>query len=135
MKKIAKFVSGTVKAVVEDNERIMLISKDKLWKLPGGLVADFDESPIIACEREVVEETGFNIEIEGVEDVSFHSIETKEKTIHIVFKAKLKERVMEQSENLKVGWFTRQQVLDMLTNNEIYEYDKKFLNMFLKDEV
>jgi ADP-ribose pyrophosphatase YjhB (NUDIX family) len=51
-----------VRAVVEQNGKLLLVreSQDGLWSLPGGWV-DLGESPSRAAEREVLEETGYEV--------------------------------------------------------------------------
>ena len=51
-----------VRAVVEQNGRLLFMreSQDRLWSLPGGW-ADIGESPSRVAEREVREETGFDV--------------------------------------------------------------------------
>ena len=52
-----------VRAVVEQNGKLLFMreSHDSLWSLPGGW-ADIGESPSQIAEREVLEETGFQVE-------------------------------------------------------------------------
>ena len=51
-----------VRAVVEQNGKLLFMreSHDSLWSLPGGW-ADIGESPSQIAEREVLEETGFEV--------------------------------------------------------------------------
>jgi len=51
-----------VRAVVEQNGKLLFMreSSDGLWSLPGGW-ADIGESPSRIAEREVLEETGFEV--------------------------------------------------------------------------
>ena len=51
-----------VRAVVEQNGKLLFMreSQDGLWSLPGGW-ADIGESPSQIAEREVLEETGFEV--------------------------------------------------------------------------
>jgi 8-oxo-dGTP diphosphatase len=66
--------SLTVDAVVEDPERgVLLIRRGHppyagCWALPGGFV-EVGESCEAACRREVEEETGLEVEIDGLLDV------------------------------------------------------------------
>jgi len=52
-----------VRAVVEQNGKLLFMreSQDHLWSLPGGW-ADIGESPSQIARREVLEETGFEVE-------------------------------------------------------------------------
>jgi ADP-ribose pyrophosphatase YjhB (NUDIX family) len=62
--------------VFRDDGRVLLVQEasDGLWALPGGW-ADEQESPRLACEREVFEESGYlvnAIKLAAVKDRSLH---------------------------------------------------------------
>ena len=54
---------ATARALITDQDGRWLIVKDDRphWYLPGGLI-EHNEPPTVACEREVLEETGLRIE-------------------------------------------------------------------------
>jgi ADP-ribose pyrophosphatase YjhB (NUDIX family) len=53
-----------VRAAVFKDERILMVQErsDGLWTLPGGF-ADVGDSPSVAIEREVLEESGFTVQV------------------------------------------------------------------------
>ena len=61
--------------ITDDDGRVLLcriaptVAPGEVWTLPGGGI-EFGESPIDAVVREVAEETGFVVEVEGLLDIS-----------------------------------------------------------------
>ncbi len=57
---------GGVRVVVIDNDKVLLVKQRHegrdIWMLPGGAIEE-DETSIHAAKREVLEETGLNIEV------------------------------------------------------------------------
>lgn len=52
----------SVKAIIKDGDRILLIrEKDGSWELPGGGL-EHGEDPKVGLAREVAEETGYNVD-------------------------------------------------------------------------
>ncbi len=66
----SKSPSLTVDTLIEDNGRVLLIQRkgepfDGKWALPGGFV-EYGETVEHAAVREVKEEVGINVELEGL---------------------------------------------------------------------
>jgi 8-oxo-dGTP diphosphatase len=101
------FANPKVAAVVfiEDGSRVLLIKRAVdpergKWALPGGFV-DFGEDPRLAAVREVVEETGLNVEITGLLDVLFGGV-----TIVIAYAARVIDGILGAADDVdEVSWF------------------------------
>ena len=97
---------------VKDNDRILLVQENKnevkgLWDLPGGKVKP-TESIEQAAIREIMEETGYNIELDSLLLIQNY-ITLKGELLIIYFNAKLlnKEQKEYKKEEIKnVRWFT-----------------------------
>lgn len=79
--------------VVRDGELLLVrrVNEPELgkWSLPAGFV-DGDEDPKLAAEREVLEETGLEIEATRLLDVIHQHVEGEGASIVIVYQGKLK---------------------------------------------
>ena len=62
-----------------------------LWTLPGG-GADFGESPVEACRREVMEETGHTVEVEDeayVNSQLWENEDDRHQSVRFLFRARV----------------------------------------------
>lgn len=97
---------------VKDNDRILLVQENKnevkgLWDLPGGKVKP-TESIEQAAIREIMEETGYNIELDSLLLIQNY-ITLKGELLIIYFNAKLlnkKQKEYKKEEIKNVRWFT-----------------------------
>ena len=97
---------------VKDNDRILLVQENKnevkgLWDLPGGKVKP-TESIEQAAIREIMEETGYNIELDSLLLIQNY-ITLKGELLIIYFNAKLlnkKQKEYKNEEIKNVRWFT-----------------------------
>jgi ADP-ribose pyrophosphatase YjhB (NUDIX family) len=107
-------------AVVHRGGRVLLVKRrnppnEGKWALPGGLV-ELGETVQGAAVREVKEETGLAVEIEGLLDVQtdLHLDESSRIEYHYVlvdYLAKpLSGGVKLNAESSDSGWFTRDQI-------------------------
>jgi 8-oxo-dGTP diphosphatase len=75
--------------VIHGRDRRIMEPKRGLWSLPAGFV-DADEDPVEAAAREVYEETGLNVEIDGLLDVIYGKEHPNGASIVILYKGKVK---------------------------------------------
>ncbi len=69
-------VTSVVAVIVDDEERVLLTRRNippfhGLWDMPGGKI-DLGEPILKALHREVMEEVGLEVEVEGLIDVFEH---------------------------------------------------------------
>jgi 8-oxo-dGTP diphosphatase len=85
------------------------------WTLPGGGI-DFGEHPEDACRREVFEETGLEIELQGlatVDSETFNYPDRSLQAIRIIYRAKVSGGVLTPELDGSTDmceWFTREEV-------------------------
>jgi len=76
--------------LIEQNGRLLLLQRtaapfEHCWNLPAGY-AEVDESPLQTVVREVCEETGLCVEVEGLIDVYFFADDPRGNGILIVYR-------------------------------------------------
>ena len=115
--------------LINSQEKIYLIKeedKNKIgknrWNLPGGSV-DGDESLIESAKRELIEESGYNAQMDSLLGV-YYCKKEDHKWVYIVFKSLLgddkKETALDKS--VKEGkWFAKDEFLHLDEN----ELDRK----------
>jgi 8-oxo-dGTP diphosphatase len=103
--------SPGVSILIVENERVLLCKRapgnfqSGKWCLPCGFI-EFDEDFLIAAHREVKEETGLDIEIQSIINVTFNYLSPQIHSMVIVFQACVlggNERAGDDIEALK--WF------------------------------
>ncbi len=100
-------MSLVVVVVVEEGARYLLVEeRDGFWALPGGKVR-IGEDLIEAARREVREETGYDVEVQGVVCI-YQQVDDPVAPVVFCFKGKVKDKVGEGS--LKCDWITEKEV-------------------------
>lgn len=95
------------------NEVLLVKSPRRGWEFPGGVV-EAGESLQTALKREVLEESGTNIEITGFSGL-YKNIEKD--ILNIDFRCKyLNGELTTSNESIEVGWFDPQTALKMVSN-------------------
>jgi 8-oxo-dGTP diphosphatase len=103
------FIGVSVFALIVNNKnQVLLIKRHErnYWERPGGKV-EFGEDTISALKREVLEETGIQIQINGVMDIN-EQIESKKHWIGFHYMAEYKKgsaRIIEPKKHEAVKWF------------------------------
>ncbi|MFH1630735.1 MAG: NUDIX domain-containing protein [Candidatus Aenigmatarchaeota archaeon] len=105
-----------VGAIVEKDEKILFVQEKQekaygLWNIPAGWL-DLNEDVITGAKREFKEETGFDIEIDGI--VGIYLMPKKSHTgLKVVFSGKITEGELKVPENelLDVRWLRPEEIL------------------------
>lgn len=102
-----------VKALIRRGDQI-LITKDQQWELPGGHI-DAGETPEGALHREIDEELGVNVVIDGLQDVFISSADP----VHliIVYRCSLVNETRfttDEKEIHGMRWITKEDDLDTI---------------------
>jgi 8-oxo-dGTP diphosphatase len=121
----------TVRGICEYNGKILLLKLRSIsahdpgkWEIPGGKVKKnefFDD----ALRREYLEETGLEIEIDSLYNAiqkNYTACKTGEsiKSIQLIMKVSVKtDEVVISDEHAMYGWFTKEEIDDMIANNEL----------------
>ena len=88
------------------------------WSLPGGGI-DFSEHPEDACRREVFEETGLEVELDGlakVDSETFHYPDRSLQAIRIIYRAHVIGGVLTSELDGSTDtceWFPREDALNL----------------------
>ncbi|MDY6935842.1 MAG: NUDIX hydrolase [Spirochaetota bacterium] len=100
-----------VVVLIKQDERVLLGKRapgkfrDGKWCLPGGFI-EFDEDFLTAANREVKEETGFEVEIQSIISVVTNYLTAELHTLVIVLLAKVISGTLTTSEELDtLKWF------------------------------
>lgn len=127
-------------AMIEKEGKILLVQEKQpiahgLWNTPGGKL-DIGESVIEGAKREVREETGYDININGVLGVyvSNELHDSKLLVIKIVFRATVSEGELNfpKDELLDARWFNPSDALKM-KDSEL-SFIRKEIEDFIKDK-
>ena len=121
----------TVRGICEYNDKRLLLKLRSIsahdpgkWEIPGGKVKKnefFDD----ALRREYLEETGLEIEIDSLYNAiqkNYTACKTGEsiKSIQLIMKVSVKtDEVVISDEHAMYGWFTKEEIDDMIANNEL----------------
>ena len=121
----------TVRGICEYDGKILLLKLKSIsahdpckWEIPGGKVKRcefFDD----ALKREYMEETGLDIEIDSLYNAiqkNYTACKTGEsiKSIQLIMKVSAKtDKVVISDEHDMYGWFSKEEILKMIENNEL----------------
>ena len=128
----AKPFGLAVKALVDDGEgRCLLIRRSMgskffagKWDLPGGKV-DAGEDFETALRREVEEETGLNISLEGVAGVSEHEMPAVRVAVLFLEARAKSSKVQLSREHDAYEWVLRSELADRDLNEQIRAFVEK----------
>lgn len=119
-------VSGAAIVTNDEGKYLLVKNPRKGWEFPGGLVEQ-GESVAQGTIREVREESGVHIEITGFSGIysstdtrpGYNGVKTIPTSVNIVFKGRyLSGELKTSDESIEVGWFTKDEALELLSNRE-----------------
>lgn len=105
-----------VGGVIVKNEKVLLVQEAQeicygKWSIPVGEL-EYGESLIEGAEREIKEETGFDVEILGVLNIANRKLDN-DLFVNVVFLMKaVSENINHDDEILDVKWFDIEEVLN-----------------------
>lgn len=114
-------------ALTEKNEVILVnqfrFGSQKLsWEVPGGIIDDADTDPILAAERELLEETGYKGD-PGIQLSWCHPNPAilNNKTFFILFKncKKVADLALDNNEEIELKTVTVEEAVDMVLKQEL----------------
>lgn len=102
-----------------------------LWCLPGGYI-EYEESFIETAHREVWEETGLRIELEGVINVVSNQLDDRHHTLVIVLLGKaIGGKEAANDDLVALRWIDREQHLQV---SYAFEADQRIIDVFFNGD-
>ncbi|MFQ5648292.1 MAG: NUDIX domain-containing protein [Candidatus Aenigmatarchaeota archaeon] len=135
MEEIATFASCSVRGFITKGNKVLLVKEkgEETWETPGGRMHKTDKNPVEACEREVLEETGYKADVQKVLDVCTHMFEDGRRVFHIIYECGLKEKVKEPDPDITgIKWFSKSEIKELLKQGKADFHDKGVFDMFVK---
>lgn len=97
------------------HRQVLLVRTERRgWECPGGQVEE-GEDLVAALVREVQEETGCVVEVERL--VGIYTNPTPPSKVMFTFVGKYVSGVASQGDEQEVGWYTKEQALQMVTHH------------------
>lgn len=137
-------IIGAVAVCEKDKNYLMLKHRDGFWSFPGGKIENEDSSVVAGLIREIYEETGLTTK-------SFRLLETpiinkfiygnekpsragkRGKTVYFLMEILENSKIQPKSEVQKIGWFSKNEVLEKLFNNDMKEAFLKTIDYKIKN--
>lgn len=110
-----KVVSG---GLIEKNGKYLLVKENQKickgkWNIPAGGVDD-NENIIEAAKREIFEETGCSVKINGLLEIINQNLENVDLLLFIFDAELVKENLQSDGEEISdVGWFSYEEIVNM----------------------
>ena len=110
-----KIVSG---GLIEKNGKYLLVKENQKicrgkWNIPAGGVDD-NENIIEAAKREIFEETGCSVKINGLLEIINQNLENVDLLLFIFDAELVKENLQIDGEEISdIGWFSYEEIINM----------------------
>ena len=110
-----KIVSG---GLIEKNGKYLLVKENQKicrgkWNIPAGGVDD-NENIIEAAKREIFEETGCSVKINGLLEIINQNLENVDLLLFIFDAELVKENLQIDGEEISdIGWFSYEEIVNM----------------------
>jgi ADP-ribose pyrophosphatase len=134
---IVRHPGSAVMMAVDDKERILLVKQFRLpaakdlWELPAGRI-DPGETALQAAKRELREETGYQAK-KWVKLISYWASPgyvAEKMNLFLALDLKAGEQQPMEDERIELGWFTRKQIADWISQGKL-EDGKTLVGYFL----
>ena len=116
-----------VGGVIEKNGKFLLVQQAKekykgKWNLPAGSLEP-NESVFAGAKREILEETGCNVDLTGILQISNRVFDDKVFVGFIFSTRLLSEKIhFNSNEILNVNWFSYEELLNMKDDLRLYHW-------------
>lgn len=129
-----------VGGVIEKNGKFLLVQEAKescrgMWSNPAGHLED-NENLLDAAKREILEETGCQVELTGVLQIA-NRVLKDDTLLGIIFCAKLLEENISynKKEILDVKWFSYEEIISMKKEIREFDWAKSCLDNFRENNI
>ncbi len=122
----------SLRGVIVKNRNILLVNEhsEKTWEIPGGGIRH-GESIENALKREILEETGYDVEV-----IRPLYAFNRSDYIHILFLVKLLDRIQEPTDiGTKIKWVSKKEIRNLLENNKADDHDIECFKRFVNGEL